>query len=76
MIAYAESRWLPRAMDQVMERYVLKWKGMEARAALVLAIFHSLVIFFAHFTISANWLKLLADLKCCSMEASGDKAYE
>ncbi|MHB1767085.1 MAG: hypothetical protein ACYCUV_04445 [Phycisphaerae bacterium] len=29
-----------------MERYVLKWKGMEARAALVLAIFHSLVIFF------------------------------
>jgi hypothetical protein len=30
-----------------MERYVLKWKGMEARAALVLAIFHSLVIFFS-----------------------------
>ena len=33
-------------MNQIMERYVLKWKGMEARAALVLAIFHSLVIFF------------------------------
>jgi hypothetical protein len=33
-------------MNLAMVRYVLYWKGMEARAALELAIFHSLVIFF------------------------------